>query len=274
MSRRPSSILPFIPTAGLFMLLGCATPAAPRGRLADDIDSACGGPAWRQCHVLAADVMIRREGHADVRGSLLYDTCRDQLVIEFLSRRGGLTCVGFDGSTLWADGQDASRFCEWAEILQWVRWVSVPFRLTDRAYRIREAEPLSMAGKSYRVAEIQRPADGPILCALFIDQSTLRPRGAVPVLPVDLPADTVAGAYGIAYEQFSVCQKVSVPARWSVWDWNAHTGIATHDPVATVNLDHLRFIKPVPARFTPPRPESTVMVPSAPAETHRTHVEE
>lgn len=274
MSRHPSSIIPFVPAAGVLMLLGCAPPAAPRGRLAIDIDSACGGPAWRQRQALAADVMIRREGHPALRGSLLYDTCRDRLVIEFLSPRGGLTSVGFNGSTLWADGPESSGFYEWAKILQWVRWVAVPYRLTDSAYRVREVQPLFLASERYRVVEIQRPADGPVLCALFIDRGTLRPRGAVPVLPADLPADTVASAYGLAYEQFSVCQDISVPTRWSVWEWNAHTGIATENPVATVKLDQLRFVKPDPAQFTPPRSEFTVTLPSAPSEMHRTDVEE
>lgn len=252
MTRHPTSLLSFVPAAGLLMLLGCATPAAPRGRLATDIDSACGGPVWRHRQALAADLTISREGRPAVRGSLLYDTCRDRLVIEFPSPSGGVTTVGFDGSTLRADGPDASQFYEWAEILQWVRWVSVPYRLTDSAYRIREAEPIFVAGRSYRIAEIQRPADGPILCALFIDRRTLRPRAAFPVLPADLPADTVASAYGLAYERFSVCDDVAVPIRWSVWDWNAYSGIATHHPVAIVKLGHLHFVEPDPAQFSPP----------------------
>jgi hypothetical protein len=39
-------------------------------------------------------------------------------------------------------------------------------------------------------------------------------------------------------------------------------------------LDHLRFVKPDPAQFTPPRPESALLFPNAPTETRRTHVEE
>ena len=256
------------------MVLGCATPAAPRDRLAADIDSACGGPVWRRHQALAANVTIRQEGHPALRGSLLYDTCGDRLEIEFLSPRGGLTSVGFDGSTLWADGPDASEFCEWVRIVQWARWVAVPYRLTDSAVRVREVRPLFLGRESYRVAEIQRPADGPVLCVLFVDPRTLRPRGAVPELPADLPTGAVAPAYGLVYEQFSICEDILVPTSWSVWDWNARTGIDTHDPVATVKLDHLRFVKPDPAQFTPPRSEFTVTLPSAPAETHRAHVDE
>ena len=274
MSRRLSAKLAFVFAAGLFMLLGCAPSAVPRGRLAADIDTACGGPAWRQRQALAADVTIRREGHADLRGSLLYDTRRDRLAIEFLGPRGGLTSIGFDGNTLWADGPHDSRFDDWVKLLQWARWVAVPYRLTDSAFRVREVQPLFLAGGSYRIAEIQRPADGPALCALFIDPGTLRPRGAVPVFSADLPTDTVAPAYGLAYEQFSVCQDISVPTRWSVWDWNARTGIGTHGPVATVMLDHPRFVEPDPARFTPPRPESALLFPSAPTDTRRMHVKE
>ena len=274
MSRHPGSILSFVPAVGLFTLLGCATPAAPPGRLAVEIDSACGGPAWRHRRALAADVMIRRDGHADLRGSLLYDTRRDQLVIEFLSPHGGLTSVGSDGSTLWADGTDASAFYEWVKIMQWARWVAVPYRLTDSAYRVREVRPLSLERRSYRIAEVESPPDGRALCALFIDPTTLRPRGAVPVLPANVPTDGVVPAYGLAYEQFSVCKDVSVPTRWSIWDWNAHTGIVAHGPVASVTLDHLRFVQPDPARFTQPRPESTVTLPSAPADPRRTRVEE
>jgi hypothetical protein len=274
MSCQLSAKLAFVSATGLFMLLGCATPAVSRGRLAADIDAACGGPAWRQRQALAADVTIRREGHPDLRGLLLYDTRRDRQVIAFLGSRGGLTSFGFDGSTLWADGPDDSGFDDWVKILQWARSVAVPYRLTDSAFRVREVQPLLLAGGSYRVAEIQRPADGPALCALFIDPGTLRPRGAVPVLSADLPTDTVAPAYGLAYEEFSLCQDVSVPTRWSVWDWNPRTGIGTHGPVATVMLDHPRFVEPDPAQFTPPRPESALRFPGAPTETRRMHVEE
>jgi hypothetical protein len=274
MSRHRSATLAFVSAAGLFVLLGCAPPAAPGRRLAADIDAACGGPAWRQRQALAADVTIRREGHPDLRGLLLYDTRRDRLVIEFLGPRGGLTSFGFDGSTLWADGPDASGFDDWVRILQWARWVAVPYRLTDSAFRMRELQPLFMARGSYRVAEIQRPADGPVLCALFIDPGTLRPRGAVPVPPADLPTDAIAPAYGLAYEQFSLCQDVSVPTRWSVWDWNARTGVGMHGPVATVMLDHPRFVEPDPAQFTPPRPESALLSPSGRTETRCIHVEE
>ena len=256
------------------MLLGCAPPAVSGGRLAADIDAACGGAAWRHRQALAADVMIRRDGHADLRGSVLYDTRRDRLVIEFLGPRGGLTSYGFDGSTLWADGPDDSRFDDWIKLLQWARWVAVPYRLTDRAFRVREVQPLVVAGGSYRVAEIQRPDDGPALCALFIDSGTLRPRGAVPVSPAELPTDTIAPAYGLAYEQFSICGDVSVPTRWSVWDWNARTGIGTHGPVATVMLDHSRFVEPDPAQFSPPRRESALPCPSGRTETRRMRVEE
>ena len=249
------------------MLLGCATPAVPRERLAADIDAACGGPAWRQRQALAADVTIRREGAPDLRGSLLYDTRRDRLVIDFLGPRGGLASFGFDGSTLWADGPDHTGFDDWLKILQWARWVAVPYRLTDRAFRVREVQPLYLAGGSYRVAEIQRPADGPALCALFIDSGTLRPRGAVPVFAANVPRDTVSPAYGLAYEQFSLCQNVWVPTRWSVWDWNALAGIGTHGPVARVILDHPRFVEPDPAQFTPPRSETAL--PRNPPREHR-----
>jgi hypothetical protein len=152
--------------------------------------------------------------------------------------------------------------------------VAVPYRLTDSAFRVREVQPIFLAGGSYRVAEIQRPADGPALCALFIDPGTLHPRGAVPVSPADLPTDTIAPAYGLAYEQFSLCQDVPVPTRWSVWDWNARTGIGTHGPVAMVMLYHPRFVEPDPAQFTPPRPESALLFPSAPTDTRRIHVKE
>jgi hypothetical protein len=274
MSRHFGAKLASVSAAGLFMLFGCATPAVPRGRLAADIDAAFGGAAWRQRQALAAEVTIRREGHPDLRGSLLYDTRRDRLVIEFLSSRGGLTSFGFDGSTLWADGPDASRFDDWVKILQWARWVAVPYRLTDSAFRVREVQPLFLAWGSYRVAEIQRPADGPALCALFIDSGTLRPRGAVPVLPAGLPIDAVAPAYGLAYERFSVCQDICVPTRWSVWDWNASTGLGTHGPVATLTLENLRFVEPDPVQFTPPRTESASPFSSAPTESRRMHVEE
>jgi len=109
---------------------------------------------------------------------------------------------------------------------------------------------------------------------LFIDPGTLCPRGAVPVFSADLPTDTVARAYGLAYQQFSLCEDVSVPTRWSVWDWNARTGIGTHGPVATVMLDHPRFVEPDPAQFSPPRPESALPSPSGRTETRRVHVEE
>lgn len=274
MSGHLSVKLVFVSAVGVFMLLGCAPPAAPRGRLAADIDVACGGAAWRQRHALAADVTIRRDGHPDLRGLLLYDTRRDRLVIEFPGPHGGLTSCGFDGSTLWADGPDASGFDDWARILQWARWVAVPYRLTNSAFRVKEVHPLLMAGESYRVAEIQRPTDGPALCALFIDPGTLRPRGAVPVSPADQPIDAIAPAYGLAYEQFSVCEDVSIPVRWSVWDWNARAGIGRHGPVATVMLDNPRFVEPDPVQFSPPRLESALPSTSGPTESRGMPVKE
>lgn len=274
MSSRVGVTLPFVSAAGLCMIFGCSPAPVPGGRLAGDIDAACGGPAWRQRQALAADMTIHREGHRDLRGFLLYDTRSDRLVIEFLGPHGGLTSFGFDGSTLWADGPDASEFNDWAKILQWARWVAVPYRLTESAFRVREVQTLFLAGRSYRVAEIQRPADGPALCALFVDPATLRPRGAIPVSPANLPADTVAPAYGLAYEEFSLCQDVSVATRWSVWDWTARTGIGAHGPVATVVLDQPRFVEPDPLQFTPPRRESDLRSSNRQPETRRMHVEE
>lgn len=274
MTRRRllTNLVSIAATAAVFVLVGCHASPVSHGRLPAAVDEACGGSAWRHHFALAADVTVHRSGRADppdLRGALLYDTRENRLVVRFATPYGGEASCGFDGHTLWVDDPGNAGSGDWPTALQWLTWVAVPYRLTEPVLRVREVEPVSIARARFRVAEIQLPADGPVICALFVDPDTLQLRGGIPVRPAGLAPDTVSTAYAFAYEQFAFCEDVTLPTRWSVWTWDARAGIGTRGPVASVTLDNPHFVEPDPARFAPPSSGSARLFPPAASASRR-----
>jgi hypothetical protein len=260
MMHRPITVICF--AAVLIPLEGCGSSAPPQSRLAFNVDAASGGAAWRARHALAADLTVRRrDGAPDLHGALLYDTRNDRLVVTFPSPGGGMTTCGYNGNSLWVDAPAGAIVDGWPTDLQWAACVAVPYRLMQRTLRVREFQPLLVAGARYRVAELGRPADGPARCALFVDPDTLLPRGCMPVRTAALPADPFPPAYGFVYDQFAQCEDVTLPTRWSIRAWNARTGISPGPPIASVILENPRFVDPEPLMFDPPTPESVELVP-------------
>lgn len=251
MSRRPLLYLVRLPVSGLLLLVvGCISNATPRKGLEQEVDAACGGPAWRTRYALAADLVVQHnDGTPDVHATVLYDTRNNRLVMQFPVLHGGVSRCGFDGQSLWLDSPDGTAPAGWPADLQWTAYVAVPYRLTAPTLHVREAQPVSIAGEPYRVAELQRPAEGPGACALYIDPGTLRPRGGVPVCTA---GKGETPAYAFAYDGFDRLEDVVLPTHWSVWNWDPITGVQSSGPVATVTLDNPRFVEPAPSLFLPP----------------------
>jgi hypothetical protein len=257
MNRRSHTRLLCICAAALFLLPGCGTTRPPRSELAVRVDSACGGAHWREQHALSAGVTISRQGRPDLHGTMFYDIRGNRLLIQFPAQGGGLTSCGFDGQTLWVKGPIDSDYVEWSAILQWVTWVAVPYRLTGPSLRVREVRPITVAGATYRVAELDLAADGRGVCALFVEQGALCPRGVVPVRPDGVAPDAMPSAYAFVYEVFDNCDEVLVPTRWSIWTWDAREGVTADGPIASISLSGLRFVYPDPEIFNAPDGEVT-----------------
>ncbi|HEY2586200.1 MAG TPA: hypothetical protein VGI81_10595, partial [Tepidisphaeraceae bacterium] len=165
----PRPVLRFarISAALLLALAGCASLPSPRDNLIAEVDAACGGPAWRCRNALRGEVTVRRAGRPDLNGVMTYDVRGNRLVLEFPAAAGCLTSFGFDGHGVWIDCPSTFDGADWPAVLQWASWVAVPYRLTDPSIRAREVQPTRLAGVTCRVAELERPADGPGACALY-----------------------------------------------------------------------------------------------------------
>jgi hypothetical protein len=257
MNRRSHTRLFCICAAALFALPGCGTSRVPHSGLAVGVDAACGGAVWREQHALSAGVTISRKDLPDLHGTMLYEVRGNRLLIQFPAQGGGLASCGFDGHTLWIKGPIDSDYAEWPVILQWVAWVAVPYRLTGPSLRVREVRPITVAGATYRVAELDLPAYGRGICALFVEQGALRPSGVVPLRPGGIAPDAMPSDYAFAYEAFDVCDDVLVPTRWAVWPWDARGGVSAGGPIASISLRKLRFVYPDPDIFDAPGGEAT-----------------
>jgi len=259
----------------LFTLVSCtSSSSAPRCGLAAEVDAACGGPAWRGRHALEADITVRRAGRPDLHGVMFYDIRRDRVVVRFPAKGGGLASCGFDGHALWIDCPFDSEYGDWPTVLQWATWIAVPYRLIEPSLRVREVQPIFVAGTTYRVAELERPAQGWGMCAIYIERGGLCPRGAVPVCPAGVAPGTYPKTFGFTYDEFSVCDDVLVPTRWSVWPWEPRTGLSTAGPVASITLADPRFVEPDPVLFDAPRDGSTRRTPEPALSGRQTHLEE
>jgi hypothetical protein len=237
----------------MMALCDCGPTQAPAAGLSADVDAACGGPSWRRRHALAADITVRRAGRADIDGQLLYDIRGNRLVIQLPIRDGeGLASFGVDANRLWRDGPLDLDYADWTNALQWAAWVAVPYHLTEPTLRVHELQPISVVGARYRVAEIERPAEGPGLCILYVSPDVLHPRGAVPVCAACNGTGQMASVYALKYERFELCDDVTVPSRWSVWPWDAHSGVSEAGPIASVELQNLRFVDADPSLFESP----------------------
>ena len=236
-------------------LIGCASSPTPRHGLAADVDASCGGPAWRDRYGLTADLTVRRAGHPDLRGVMFYDVRGNRLMLRFPAKSGGVVSCGFDGHTLWIDGFDPE-YGDWPTLLQWASWVAVPYRLTEPSLLVRETQPIGVDGATYRVAELQRPSQGSGLCALYIEQDNLRPRGAIPLRQTGIAPDVSGHAFGFAYDELGAYENVLIPIKWSVWPWDPRVGLSPAGPVASITLHSPRFVVPDPDLFEPPRHDS------------------
>lgn len=256
-------------------LCGCGPSKPPPSTgLTADVDAACGGPAWRGRRALSADITVSRQARPDLHGQMLYDIPGNRLVLQFPVQGGGLASCGLDSQSMWLDCPFDINYAGWPHVLQWANWVAVPYRLTDTSIRAREVQPVSVAGESYRTVEIERPADGPGVCVLYVTPGALRPRGAVPECPAGVHCDSVPGAYAFAYLSYDLCDDVVVPTRWSVWTWDAQSGVSAAGPVASISLQNLRFVDPDPSLFDVPVGEEIRRLPRAQTPTDETYVAE
>ena len=237
-------------------LAGCAASTPTHDNLMTEVDTACGGPQWRHQHALQAEVTIRRAGQSDWNGLMTYDVRGNRLTLTFPASSDSHASFGFDGSGLWIDCPSNFECREWPTLLQWASWVAVPYRLTDPDLRVREVEPVSIDGVSYRVAELERPSQGRGVCALYVEPHTLRPRIARPVCPPEMTSHEASALFAFTYDQFSTCGLVQVPTKWSIWGLNARQGQSTTAPVASVTLQRLHFVDIDPLVFEPPLDES------------------
>lgn len=243
-------------SAVFIAVAGCASSQPKPHGLPADVDAACGGPAWRQQAALEADLTIRRKGQPDLTGVLFYDIRGDRVALEFPASGGGLASFGFDGQSVWMDSPGQVEYGQWPTVVQWATCVGVPYRLTDPSLRVREMHPVSVGGVTYRIAEIQHrgPASG--ACALYVRQHDLLPRGAVPISSVGIAQGGGPNMFGFAYEDFAPLEGVTVPMRWSVWQWDARRGVSEVGPIASITLNRPRFVHPHPQIFEAPGAES------------------
>lgn len=258
----------------LVAMLGCASTKAPPNALAAEVDAASGGAAWRSRHALAANITVSRPGRPDLHGRMLYETRDNRLVLQFQAQGGGFASGGLDSRSLWLDCPLDADYADWPRILQWASWVAVPYRLTDPSLRARTMQPVSIGGTAYGIVELERPADGRGRCALYVEPGDFRLRGVVPIRPTGLAPAEMPAAYAFAYEAFDFCDDVLVPARWSVWPWDAGGGVSPAGPVASITLQDLRFVDADPSLFDPPTGDATKRLPRPVSPVSRMQFEE
>jgi hypothetical protein len=241
--------------AALLTLVGCQTATPTYKNLAADVDAACGGPEWRSRHALEAEVVIERANHPDMKGLMTYDVRENRLALQFPTS-SGFASFGFDGHCMWIDCPSDFACSDWPTLLQWTSWVAVPYRLTDPTLRIREVKPVTMGSASYRVAEINRPAEGPGSCVLCIESVDLRPRIVRPMFTAGMTRESEEGLFAFTYEQFSRCDSVPIPTKWTIRRWNARSEVTTTAPIASITLRRLRFVEVNSLVFAAPSDES------------------
>ena len=216
---------------------GCAS-GSPMGR---EIDYASGGAIWRDKGGVICKIKVTPADATPFSAQLIYHVPTHKLVIQRL-HDGALEQVGYGDGRLWMRAVPPDDVANWTLMVIFGSYLAVPFDLSDPAVSVRELQPIRVANHVYRIGLVHRPSESG-KWAVFIGADDRIPRALVPLAPKPSDKGNYKGkdavpltrGYAVVYEKVVTVESVSLPSRWSVWNWDSRDGV-TGGPIATVEL--------------------------------------
>jgi hypothetical protein len=209
--------------------------------MARDIDNASGGAIWRDVGGLTCNISVTPVDEPAFNGQLVYHVSTHRFVIQRL-HEGALEQVGYREGRLWTRAVTPDDLDLWMRMVVYASFVAVPFDLVDSSVTVRELQPMTLGGESYRIGVIDRPSAGG-KWAIYIGQDDRIPRALTPLAPetgIDpADADSQAKGYAVVCEKIVTVGGIGLPSRWTVRSWDSQHGIG--ERVAVVELSDPSF---------------------------------
>jgi hypothetical protein len=251
------------PAACLFamiLLAGCArdekraAPLRPAQALPGvaELERAHGADAWKQYDALRCELVVEFDGKRTVDGILTFTTDGTKSRIDL---KNGAQLV-FDGEHAWVS-PDSARFDKARfHLLTWPYFCAVPFKLRDGGVRVGWMGDQPLGGRSLPALRLtfapgtgDAPRDWYIL---YRDGETdLLKAMAYIVTYGKAPGDRPDDPHAITYDDHVTVQGVTIPTRWTFFDWVPGKGISG-DPRGRATLKNVHFLNPPPGFFAKP----------------------
>ena len=234
-------------SAGMLLLVLCVglTGCGTIAPLARDVDKAAGGPIWHDAGGLICKITVTPSEGPAFYGQLVYRVATRRFVIQRL-HNGALEQVGYGDGRLWTRAVPPDDISAWTEMVIFGSYVAVPFELADPSAKIRELHPMTLGGQTFRIGVVDRADKGK--WAIFVGQPDNIPRALVPLAARPVLGGNYTGmdsvpkatGYAVAYEKVVSVEGVSLPSRWTVWNWDSREGVSK-TPAAVVELSNPSF---------------------------------
>ena len=242
---------------GCLLLIGCAgmVGCAPASPFAVEIDSAGGGPSWRDKRGLHAKITIIPAGGNAFSGILLYQASSRRMVVQRLID-GALEQVGYTDKRVWTRNVPVDHWQAWTQAMLFASYLPAPFDLLDPDVRVREIAPMRLGSETYRVGLITRISED-VRWAICINQADRSPAALIPLASksarsfdyFDEKSVPIIKGYAVRYMEISFIEGVAIPTRWLVWNWDSRHGV-TGSPIAAVIISEPSFGEPDPSGFS------------------------
>jgi len=216
---------------------GCHSPSP----MAREIDFASGGANWRDKGGLTCRISVTPVDQPAFAGQLVYHVSTHRFVIQRL-HDGALEQVGYREGRLWTRAVPPDDLNQWMQLIVYASFVAVPFDLVDSSVTVRELQPMTLGGESFRIGLIDRPSAGGKF-AIYIGHDDRIPRALTPLPPKtdtdNSDPESQAKGYAVVYEKIVTIEGIALPSRWTVRSWDSRQGVG--QPVAVVELSDASF---------------------------------
>ncbi|MEM9596851.1 MAG: hypothetical protein AAGD06_21455 [Acidobacteriota bacterium] len=253
---KPRGFLLFalIAAAVLFPVSGATADTAFPDRFVGAIEAAHGADAWWSQRAVSADIAVDFGGQRVLEGRLLTDTPGGRVRIELVD---GSVMV-FDGKDAWTSPADSAAQGARFHLLTWPYFLAAPMKLRDPGTHLEDLGDVPLAdGRTAPAARLtfsdgigDTPEDWYVVYRNR-DSDRLAAMAYIVTFGKDL-AKAEEEPHVIVYGAFKDIDGVTVPTRWSFYDWNSEQGVVG-EPIGRATLDNVRFVDPAADAFVAPR---------------------
>lgn len=219
---------------------------------ADNIEQAHGMKVWQKMKAVEADMVLKFGGNEALNCKLIYDMHTSKVRMEL---KDG-TILVFDGEHAWVSPSESKMRMARFHLLTWSYFLAAPFKLRDPGTHLESSGPLPINNILSSTAKLtfdKGVGDAPDDWYIVYPQLETHQLAALAYI-ISYGKDVKEAEkqpHAIVFHEYKDIEGVKLSTFWTMHHWSKTEG-PHGDPMGTVRLSNIKFIRPDKDRFTKP----------------------